>query len=39
MKGITLIVTYNLLLEFLNAVDKNLGILYMEKDVKRIFAP
>ena len=40
MKGILLVVTYHPLLKFLSAViDTNLIILYMDKDVKKVFTP
>ena len=40
MKGIPLVVTYDTLLKSLSAIiDKNLSILYMYKEVKKVFTP
>ena len=40
MKGVPLVVTYHLLLKSLSAIiNKNLSILCMDKEVKRVFAP
>ena len=40
MKGIPLVVTYRTLLKSLSGIiDKNLSILYMDKEIKNIFTP
>ena len=40
MKGMPLVVTYHPLLKSLSAIiDKNQSILYMDKEVKRVFTP
>ena len=40
MKRIPFVVTYHPLLKSLSAItDKNLSILYMDKEVKRVFTP
>ena len=40
MKGIPLVVTYHPLLKSLSGIiDKNLSILYMDKEVKKVFTP
>ena len=40
MKGIPVVVMYHPLLKYLSAIiDKNLSILYMDKDMKKIFTP
>ena len=40
VKGIPLVVTYYPLLKCLSAIiNKNLSILYMEKEVEKVFSP
>ena len=40
MKGIPLVVTYHTLLKSLSGIiDKNLSILYMNKEIKNVFTP
>ena len=40
MKGIPLVVTYHPLLKsFSGIIDKNLSILHMDKEVKKVFTP
>ena len=40
MKGIPLVVSYHSLLNSLSVIiDKNVRILYMNKEVKRVFSP
>ena len=40
MKGIPLVVAYHHFLKSLSAIiNKNFSLLYMDKDVKRVFSP